>query len=276
MTMATHEIVELGRELITPALAEEWLRTNSRNRRISERHVNFLAKVITNGEWVYNGDSIKFTADGVLADGQHRLRAIIKSGIPVESLVVMGVSDHAMETLDTVKRRTMHDLLQIRGDAHASVLAVAVSYLQKWRETGKLAQLGRTDRPSHSELLLLLEQHPRLREHAARARVLRKAVGVSDGYWAVVGYILNEINEEDADYFLDRLADGVLLPESSPIFLLRARLLHERAKRTGRLSTYELGAITLKAWNLYRDGTEPGHLAWRAGGASPEPYPIPH
>jgi len=78
--------------LITPDLAAMWLKTsNKANRSIGERHVDKLANDMISGKWRTTHQGIAFYEDGVLADGQHRLAAIIKSGIAQQMLVVTGL-----------------------------------------------------------------------------------------------------------------------------------------------------------------------------------------
>ena len=62
-------------ETITPDIAKTMLGENVNNRRISHDNVNMFAREMRNGEWRFNGEAIKFSKDGRLLDGQHRLLA---------------------------------------------------------------------------------------------------------------------------------------------------------------------------------------------------------
>lgn len=64
----TMEIVK-----ITPDMAEKWLGRNPRNRHVRQRDVVRYAQSMLAGEWLVTGEAIKFSFDGNLIDGQHRL-----------------------------------------------------------------------------------------------------------------------------------------------------------------------------------------------------------
>ena len=67
--------------VVTPALAAEWLKSNSRNRKLDMTAVERLATAIRGGGWVSTHQGIAFGDDGVLYDGQHRLHAIVAAGL---------------------------------------------------------------------------------------------------------------------------------------------------------------------------------------------------
>ena len=70
-------------ELITPKIAEQYLAKNSNNySRLYKATVDQYAYEMLNGEWIFNGEAIKFNKSGKLVDGQHRLSAIVKSDVP--------------------------------------------------------------------------------------------------------------------------------------------------------------------------------------------------
>lgn len=97
---------------------------NTRNRHQNEKHVSILVQNILKGLWMFNGDTICFDADGVLIDGQHRLKAIVKSGITLPCLIVSGLDPKSIETKDTnIKPRNMQDLLQLDGVPDAGNLS---------------------------------------------------------------------------------------------------------------------------------------------------------
>jgi hypothetical protein len=81
------------------------------NRPINKRIVAKYADQMRRGQWTWdNGDSIKFSSDGFLLDGQHRLRAMVDSNIKeIKTLVICNIDTKAFPTLDAgVKRRLSH------------------------------------------------------------------------------------------------------------------------------------------------------------------------
>ena len=84
-------------EIITPEIAEKLLATSSGNRRMRKKHVTYLVGAIQRGEWRVTNQGIGFDVNGHLRDGHHRLTAVVQSGEPIESLIVLGMPSDAFE-----------------------------------------------------------------------------------------------------------------------------------------------------------------------------------
>ena len=80
-------------ELITPEMATMYLEKNTHNRKVKQEAVRRYANDMKNGNWQLNNQGIAFHKDGSLADGQHRLLAIVLSKTAVEMLVTYDVPD---------------------------------------------------------------------------------------------------------------------------------------------------------------------------------------
>jgi hypothetical protein len=99
--------------LVTPAMAQQWLLNNINNRNKRGWWATAIAQMIKRGEWITTHQGIAFDKSGVLIDGQHRLEAIVESGIPIEILVVKGLPIDAFMVLDNGVKRSMSDLTGI-------------------------------------------------------------------------------------------------------------------------------------------------------------------
>ena len=98
-------------ETITPELAEVYLSRNAEGqRKINPNRVADYAADMGKGLWVANGEAVIFDDAGRLIDGQHRLSAIIRAGVPVEMLVVRGVEGKSFQTIDQGFSRTLKTL----------------------------------------------------------------------------------------------------------------------------------------------------------------------
>ena len=104
--------------LVTPALAAEWLKSNTRNRRIDATAVSNLASVIRGGGWRTTHQGIAFGADGALYDGQHRLSAIVEAGVGVHVEVTRGLDTDSLGVIDNGGKgvRRPADVLRITKD----------------------------------------------------------------------------------------------------------------------------------------------------------------
>lgn len=106
---------------VSPEVAERLLTYNTNNRKLKQKAVAEYAYKMANGLWNSNSlDPIVITKDGVLENGQHRLKAVIKSGKTIEMYVITGAVS-AAGTYDMNVPRTMTDTLVIRGKANKNV-----------------------------------------------------------------------------------------------------------------------------------------------------------
>lgn len=96
-------------ELITPERATELLKLNTRNRRIRTKHVLNMSRQMERGEWRVTHQPIAISSDGALLDGQHRLAAVVKCGLPVKMSVAYGVSPDIFGTIDVGAIRDTRD-----------------------------------------------------------------------------------------------------------------------------------------------------------------------
>lgn len=113
---------------VTPAKAAEWLEKNTFNRSISAATVNKYASDMMSGAWTLNHQGIAFGDDDVLVDGQHRLMAIVKSGMTIKMLVTFGAA------------RTGIDELRVRSQFDVAKFGGMTDWMTRKRmETGKVA-----------------------------------------------------------------------------------------------------------------------------------------
>lgn len=100
--------------LITPEIARNLLdNKNVRNRKLSPIKVNIYSQELTDGKWRITHQGIAFYEDGVLADGQHRLEAIVRTGVSIIMLVAFGLSYESAIFIDEGKSRSVADVSAI-------------------------------------------------------------------------------------------------------------------------------------------------------------------
>lgn len=113
--MKKYNNMTMNRELITPIVAREMLKDVGRNRSVSPYTVEMYANDMATGKWDENvGAAISIDKNGTLRDGQHRLRAIIKSGKSIWMWVCRGVDTYGM--YDNNRRRTTSDQINYGTD----------------------------------------------------------------------------------------------------------------------------------------------------------------
>lgn len=110
-------------ETITPQLAEIYLGKNTHNRNVRKPVVAKYANDMERGFWNFDGAPIRFSDDGTLLDGQHRLHAIIKSNKAIDLLVVRGLKKETQATMDIGSVRQAGHFFQINGVKNANCIA---------------------------------------------------------------------------------------------------------------------------------------------------------
>lgn len=253
-------------ETITPAKAEWYLKNNPNNRRINDAHVRYLAEAMERGEWMVNGESIKFNGNSLL-DGQHRLMACIKCGIPLETLVIRELTEGTKKTIDAGRNRTANDILTIDGEINTALLAATINKVVSY-DHGKAMKRYKVTNLQVEEFL---SKNPDVRNSVLRfAGKTQKIITPSLG--AACHYIFSRLSADDANIFFDKLIDGTDLSAESPILLLRNRLIFDAASDKRMRPEARFG-LAIKAWNLYRRGDVRRTLSFRWGGANAEPFP---
>jgi hypothetical protein len=264
---------------VTPELAREWLGFNTHNRNVRQRVVLSYAADMASGNWQWNGESIKFAADGTLLDGQHRLAAIAESGVTVPMLVVRGLKNTAQETVDGGAKRKFSDVLRLRGEQTPLILAAVIRRVALWDGGNRWVDNVGKYPPTNAQMLQTLDKFPWLRVVAQPAQMVATHGGLPASIIGFGGWLFGQVSGEDAandaEFFFARLADGQGLVKGDPIYELRRSVENSKTVRGQRSERY-LTAILIKAWNAYRDGSKVGLLTFRPGGEKPERFPQPH
>lgn len=102
-------------ENVTPAKAETWLNKNFTNRSMRPGVAEKYAADMKHGRWTTCPVPITFYEDGELADGQHRLWAIVDSQTTQRFPIMRGLDRHSGLNLDTGLTRTIVDNAKISG-----------------------------------------------------------------------------------------------------------------------------------------------------------------
>jgi hypothetical protein len=101
---------------VTVAMAERWLSKDAIFQRpINERRVNEWVRLMQRGEFHLTHQGIAITANDEIVDGRHRLKAIVKTGIPRKMLVVYNADPETFPYLDRGFNRNNISILRLQG-----------------------------------------------------------------------------------------------------------------------------------------------------------------
>jgi hypothetical protein len=231
-------------EAIDPARAARYLEHNIRNRRLSQAHIEAIARDLAQDRWMFNAQPICFANNGRLLNGQHRLRAVIRAGRPIEVPVVRGLDEAAYATYDShpKRRADLGDPLETFGD---QALAHAMANLL-WRHERKALAIGNA-KATAAEVQQIVRQHPRLLILRSFARKMGHF-----GRASVIGYAAYVMERDNADLasrFLTALETGADQGPGHPILALRGTL---QGLRASKASQGEQLAALLGGWERFK------------------------
>lgn len=251
-------------ELIDPDRALEYLASNLSNRRLNKQHVISLAAAMERGEWHLNGQSISFDSEGKLQDGQHRLTAVVKSGITVQMLVVRNVDPSARPTIDVGRKRKVSDELTMRGERNTTTMSALLTMI---RRIDGMPGSGANVVLTSVMALEMVDKDPDFREAAAIAEALRGFVSMPSSVTAYCQYHFGKVSKEAAELFWEPFQSGTFSGSDDPRFVLQ-RTLTRYAKdprfSSGQFMNKKLqAALTFRAWNAWRKDRTVKSLRWR-------------
>lgn len=232
---------------ITPAIAEEWLKNNLHNRAIRRRQVDQLVVAMKSGSWITTHQGIAFDETDELIDGQHRLLAVVESGVTVSMMVTRGIPVNqggtmTMDVVDFGRPRSVSDSLYLQHGIKNSVGIAAIlrgiAKLSNWAFDGTLSVTqSKSIYDIYGKETGIAHQ---IGSHAPRF-IRQSAIS------AVIAFGLKF--DERVEAFGNQLSTGANLTESSPILALRRHLEAQAeigARNRGQLM--QKTSIALVAW----------------------------
>ena len=241
---------------VTPDMAKRWLENNFRNRPLVSDVVHAYARDMVNGVWVPTHQGVAFNDADELIDGQHRLSAIVLSGVTVRMMVTFGlpsrIEGREMTTMDAVDRgrtRSVADQLTIQhGFKNGSITASICASL------ASICYGERTRRLSVGQTLDIFRSF----EDAIRWVILqRPATHGLRTAGVLAGFAFAMASEKGIQHgstpvllMFERLVDGENLSPSSAMHHLRAFLTSDEAKLFTRSLDRGLAELVLQAIRL--------------------------
>jgi len=252
---------------ITPAIARALLQNkNTHNRAIRTALVASYARDMSEGNWGETGDPIRFDTNGTLLDGQHRLAAIVTSGVKLRTVVVSELDPEVFALIDIGRKRTTADTLSVDKEANASLLAASLGVVFDYEN--RKNQMGKA-KFTNMDVLVSLEQHPGIRDSVAKVghNIPRGLIPTA----IAVGchYLFSRKDLDRADSFVQSIITGENLGKGSPALLFRNRMI-QNSQSVTKLPRKTTAAMLVKAWNSDRNGKKLRLLRHRADEEFPQ------
>ena len=274
--------MNISTETVTPAIAREWLTHNIDNRSPREASIESYAQDMLAGRWQLTGESIKFAEDGRLLDGQNRLMAVIKSGIPIETVVVRGLDPRSQIAMDGGIARTSGDALgfarqdgeskYLLGATSRNCLAWTMGWIKHSRQT-----IGAV---STSAIVEFVQTDPRIHQavqlgskygRSGKARLTMPSPAPLGFFaWLATG---RGATWEDVESFAADVSEARSDGAGDPRAAVIQRFMSAQTSRES-LNTVSQTHIFSRGWNAYRAG-EQLHRIQLTKGADPMPFCVP-
>ena len=250
---------------ITPSFAKRLLEHNTMNRPLVQQRIKKFAGDMKRGAWQNNGETIKVAKSGRVLDGQHRLHAVIQSGVSITSLIVEGLEEDSFHTIDTGSKRTNAQILGINGIKNANQVASAA----RWASAIENKTLNPGDISSQNTFEIV-ERHPLIIVYVTKLAAAKSARALfPSGGVGVLALAAEKYGEDIVDSFFDSFNSAEGLVRTDPVYQLRERLISNKAG-VARLHTSIVVALIIKAIRAYALGRPIGVLRWSQNEQVPE------
>jgi hypothetical protein len=252
--------------LVTPELAQQWLdERNTNNRKTKQEAITRYAREMAGGRWDPDASDIKFARTGELIDGQNRLIACTRAGVPFPTLIRTGLKLDTKTRVDTGIKRTIADTFTLERIPYANNVAAGIQLRLRYEEgeasgahVGAVAAFRRAIKLGPDEALAYLREHPSHEQVGPLADQLYKAgPGVTRTiYFAFLG-MAGEKDQTDAERFAKEILGADWSQGSPTMAWIRYLATLSGGPRTGSLlmvrnasERHLLGLV--RCWNAWR------------------------
>lgn len=247
--------------LMTPIMAKSLLKSNKANRKVKPNAVAFYSSQMKLGDWKENGEAIIIDVNGVIKDGQHRLKACIEADYSWRCPIIEGVNPDVMATIDTGMNRSLSDILELEGFKNYASLAALVSRISKESKGSKTLTSGNLQ-GSIKDSNTVLAEYAR-NNYGMLSEVVGHGMGIYHKSTRVfnsteLSFVLYLISEKGTNInpynlkFIKLLAGNSRIEGNSVDYVYKVK---DKAKRSKTpLSGVWLMALIVKAWNNYLNG----------------------
>jgi hypothetical protein len=237
---------------ITPDSAEALLKRKNRNRTIHLGQLNKIKRSLEQGRWQINGETIIFDDHGNLIEGQHRLRAVLDTGMGIWTLIVHGINFERFKTMGQGSKRTAGDILGINGEKDGRLLAAALRWVYRYEN-----DLMSNPHPiiTDDELADTILAHPKIVDSIPFGRRCHSVA--APGLCTALHYLCTKRDLGTANDFFWTLGTGEQMESTHPILVLRERF-HKSDREAKRALSKMVFRDEVKAqmiascWNMLR------------------------
>ena len=260
--------------LVTPEYAKRLLEKNIANRPLGKTIVDWYAYQMKLGQWTVSGQTISISDKDELIDGQHRLHAIIKSGVSLWFTIAYNVPSGSFINYDNLKSRSAKDALAIEKipnstniatmiNAYNSIVVNSLSSLGFGFIIGEMSTRGglRKDKSrfTNKEVLDLYHSNSDLWQEVyknAASFYKSKPIFKISQLGSIMYYLINDKMHDKAKVFeFFRQLHTNENVTNKTIFYLREKLIDDAMSQYKMIPRMKY-VFLVKTWNAYVAGKE--------------------
>lgn len=272
-------------ELITPERAKELLLKNSSNRPLNKATVNWYSRQMLAGQWTLSGQTISISSDNRLIDGQHRLFAVVQSGVSIYFNIAYNVPFESFVNYDSLRARGVRDVFAISDiKNYSNVSAIITKYISIRASNLAYAGFGDTHGSTggiSKKDKIKLSNAEYLELYYSNEKLFDEIVKRSDNYYsqirlftpsqigAIMYYLIHDKkhNREKVYSFFRQLFYNEYV-ENKSIYNLREKLIK------GSIGNYKMVPrlkyiFLVKCWNAFVLGKEIKTYSFSDGETTP-------
>lgn len=184
------------------------------NRKPSKVLVTKYASDMRNGYWKKTGQTLQFSSDGMLMDGQHRLLACVKTEMPQDFIVVYGLDKTAFDVIDNGKSRSYGDIASIKGFKDPALVTSLARLMIVFNDFGavdadeKQFRGAGINQITKTQVMEFLDKNPNIGKFMEKYRKNNLISPVVAGF---VYWMLQSDNKTLAEQYLDQVLLGYSL-----------------------------------------------------------------
>lgn len=239
--------------LVTPNIAVRWMERNHGNRNRRRMHVARLVRDMEGGNYLVTGDTIKFDRDDRLIDGQHRLAAIVETGIPVWMLIVRNLDPKVQTVLDANAKRSASDALGFTGVSEYRTVVAGMAQIALSRASGKMVTALESFKfnGTNAEIIDWFTENPDAEWAASYGVKMSKLIGSTPSVTAYATLLFSRIDPAACSEFFESTSELRTNGTSDPRFTLLRTLERDRKNR-GTPNNSTQFSYLVRAWNAWR------------------------
>lgn len=222
--------------------------TDQKQRRLAKSRMTQIRRDIDKGRWENTGDPVRFSTEGTLIDGQHRLTALIEAADPnfvmKDMTIIILKKESALDVVDIGKTRTVGDIRKMTGRSYLPARAIGGILFEHRDFAGRGVDHSKIERNEIVDACPYLDEVRDLSANGAPTPVIAAAIRCmkQDQYKAYKFFLAAVTNEHHLN--------GKYVPA---LKVLSTWLMTNTHSGGGHAIRREMVARSIHAWNAYRD-----------------------